>query len=329
MNIHVPSIAPQNRITQWMWEDTLRDPVFGFKLFFGIDMDAFQGLRARTMWFVPEVYDSSGFGTAKSTVLWGILNLRAVLIPDQQLAIFYKDFGQMKRVFWPIYKRDFANRPLFRAQLGGTTERDDEEAQQTNRDASFYSANFRSGGKLIAPAPNWLADMESNAGVDLNVGALDEWTKSVSKGTDGLKQFRGRIRRGCYNQHHPLWGNHQIYTATAESMSHPAWRIYEGALKRVAAGDPRVACLSFSYKDYSHRKCHTGKSFRESFMDENAVRTQRANLSREEFRREVLGLWSRNGKGWYSDEAIARCVELGRLSGLVGLLDSNQGWRGN
>jgi hypothetical protein len=181
----------------------------------------------------------------------------------------------------------------------------------------------------MLPAPNWLQEMESNAGTDFNVGALDEWTKSVSNGTAGLRQFRGRVRRGCFNQFHPLWGNHQLYMATAESMNHPAWRIYESALRRVAAGDPRVATISFSYKDYSRRPCHTGKSFRESFMDENAVAALRAGCSREEFKREALGLWTRNGKGWYSDEAIARCVELGRQSGLAAVLDNTDDWRGN
>lgn len=313
--IHVPSSPRHLRITEGMICDFLIDPVLAARVIFGVELDAFQRERLRTYWWVPDVMDSSGFSSAKTLTFWLFMNLRCIVVPDQVVGVFYLSFEAGKQIFWPLYRGPLASVPLFRAQLGGLDE-EGEEVKGTQKNPSCWVARFRNGNELRMPAPDWVKDARTQAGNRYNVAGIDEWTKVEASGTTGIDdQFLGRITRPSFNQHHPLWGNHTVFTATAEHRGHPAWRRYQAFKRRVERGDPHCAIFGYSHKDYSDRKCHNGKSFKEEYRVEGKIRSMVEQFTPDHTLREIYGVWSDSVRGWYTAESMATAVERGRKRG--------------
>lgn len=312
MNVHVPAIPKRLRITETMICDFLIDPVLGVKVIFGVELDAFQRARLRTYWWIPEVMDSSGFSSAKTITFFLFCNLRAVLIPNQVIGAFYLSFEAGKQIFWPYYRSAIVGSRLFQAQLGGLDEQGD-EVKGTQKNPSCWIARFRNGNEIRMPAPDWMKDAKNQAGYRFNVGGIDEWTKVEATGTTGIDaQFLGRITAPSFNQHHPLWTNHTIFLATAEHRAHPGWRRYQAFRRRVDRGDPTCAILNFSYKDYSNRLAHTGKTFKEEYRMDGKIKSMREQLTPDHVQREMFGIWSDSTRGWYSQESVANAIERGR-----------------
>jgi hypothetical protein len=191
-----------------------------------------------------------------------------------------------------------------------------DEAKSLVKGPACFVASFKNGSEIKMPAPSWTQDARSQASLRFNVVGIDEWTKVEASGSTGIDdQILGRVTRPCWNQHHPLWGNHTVFLATAEPMSHVAYRRYLAFQRRIHRGDPNCAYLSFCFKDYSNQRCQTGKTFREEFRMEQKLASMKAQFTREHYLCEVLGIWSRSGRGWYSEEALARCVQRGRQLG--------------
>ena len=115
----VSRVARHLQVTPTMVDDFLIDPVMGAYVIMGIKLDVFQAARLRLMWWTPNVIDSSGFGTGKSLGIWVFFNLRATIIGDQHLCIYYQTFQSAKDIFWPYYRTfDRRRAPIFDAQLG-------------------------------------------------------------------------------------------------------------------------------------------------------------------------------------------------------------------
>lgn len=162
------------------------------------------------------------------------------------------------------------------------------------------------------------------------------------------QQILGRVRRASWNQFHPLWANRRIFAATAESMQHPAYRRYKNFLTQIKAGDPNYAVFSASFKDFSNLptendiridRCECagdtqkqtpcpickgegrmltatkGKPFREVIPDWTTIGTMKTEFTTAHYKREVLGLWARETRGWYSEDALERCVAAGLANG--------------
>lgn len=314
--ILVPSSPRHLRVTQTMVDDFIIDPVLGAKVIMGIEMDAFQAARLRTYWWVPNVMDSSAVGTAKTMTFWIFLNLRSVLIGDQVCLAYYQTFDAGKRVFWPYYR--LIRHPLFRAQLGKLDVDGDSDGKSNSKGPACWTQHFRNDSQVQMPAPNWVQEAVGQAGLDINVAGLDEWTKATKIGTggdgaDGINsQILARVRRKSFNQYHPLWGNHTIFMGSAESPQHPAYKRYEDFQRQIRAGNPEYAHVSFSFKDYSNLRCYTGRSFKSQFRNERMYANLKAQETAAGYRRQALGLWSRETKTWYSEEQVQKCIDLGK-----------------
>lgn len=323
MNIHTPSTPRHLRITQTMVEDFLCDPVLGIWVIFGIKLDAFQQSRARTYWWIPNVIDSSGVGTGKSLGIWLTVQLRCLLMPGQKVLVLYQQFDTGKRVFWNYYREQKVRSKIFEAQLGKVDLQGEDEGKANSQGASCYIQFFKNDSEVQMPAPNWLREATGQKGIDINMAVIDEWTESEKMGRkDGgqggiNKQILSRVRRSSFNQHHPLWGNHRLFTASAESPQHPAWTRYRAFVKQVERGNPNYGVISYSYKDFSNRICHTGKSFADEYRNDETYASMRTQLTTAEFKRQGLGLWERETQGWYSEEAIQRCITQGKAMGLL------------
>jgi hypothetical protein len=332
LNIHVPSTPRYLRITPTMVDDFLIDPVMGCYILLGIKFDAFQAAALRIGWWVPNVIDESGFGTGKSLRLWALAQLRCMLIEDQWCYAYYQRFQSGKDIFWANYETRFASNPYFRAQLGKIDLEGDKDGKDNSKGPACYIQHFKNGGRVMMGAPGWLQNAISQAGITISWALIDEWTKIETMGkktganvthsaSGGLaggidQQVLGRLRRPTFNQFHPLWGNHCIFSATAESENHPSQRRVNQFKREIEKGNPDFAIISFSFKDASNLPSHTGKPFRDQIIDWKAIQRMKAQFTPSHFLRECLGIRKRETAGWYSEEAISRCMAAGIVNGL-------------
>ena len=364
----VSRIARHLQVTPTMVDDFLCDPVMGAYVLLGIKLDVFQACRLRMLWWTPNVIDSSGFGTGKSLGIWIWMNLRAMIIGDQHLCIYYQTFQSAKDIFWPYYRSfDRRRAPIFDAQLGKLDAEGDTDGKDNTKGPACYKQYFKNESLVMAPAPNWFQDAKGQAGQTFNGVAVDEWTKveTMTKKTGRVtnekgdvvgginQQIMGRVRRSSWNQFHPLWGNHMVFLATAESVQHPGYRRYKNFLTAIKQGDPDYGLFSASFKDFSNEseetnirieecdcvkqevisgqssvvcgicggarralKSDVGKPIKEVVPNWKRIASMKAEFTRAHFLREVCGIWARETRGWYSDDALERCVATGLTNNL-------------
>jgi hypothetical protein len=324
MDVHVPSTPARLRVTPTMVDDFLCDPVLGAYILFRVTLDAFQCSALRTLWWVPDVIHTSGFGTGKTFIDWLFVNLRLCIIGDQWAWIYYQSFESGKQIFWPYYER-FNSRtaPLFAAQLGKMDEEGNADGKDNKKGPGSYTQHFKNGGKVVMPAPGWFSSGKSQAGLTFNIALVDEWTKiETMKPTENRdmvggidQQVVGRTRRACYNQFHRLWCNRRVYSATAESPQHAAFKRVRTFQREIAKGNPDFAIIRYDFKDFSNRPSHTGKPFKEEIPNWQVILNHKRMFTRAHSLREDHGIWARETAGWYSEAALQRCVTAGIAAG--------------
>ena len=337
----VSRVPAHLRITPTMVDDFLIDPVMGIYVIFGVKLDVFQAYATRITWWVPNVMDCGGFGTGKSFRIFLVSNLRAILMPGQQIVAYYQDFGATKDIYFNNYKRFGSDRaPLFAAQKGNLDEEGLQDGKDMTRGSGCYKQHFRNDSCIFGPAPNWLQGAKGQAGRTFNFAAIDEWTKieTMTPKTTKLtgnsgeliggidQQIIGRVRGMNFNRNHMLWSNHIVFTATAESTQHPGYSRYRQFQKEIESGNPNYAILHSCFKDFSNVRTEDnirvedgrlqsrlGKSFKQQVPDWNAIKMLKGR-SRAHFLREGLGLWARDTQGFYSEDALSRCVTAGVMA---------------
>lgn len=332
MSAGAPEKPASLRVTHEMWVAMLCDPVMAAFVIFGVRLDAFQASRLRYYWWVQNVIDSSGITSGKTIVDFVFLSLRCILIPNQEVAIYYPSFETGKTSFWeyfasftqptsPMYSKTFVS------QLGNPLklDREDEIAGDgTTHGPACYKAFFRNNNKLKMPAPSFARDAVTSASLRLNVLVIEEWPH-VDAASDGInKQLIDRTTRASWNQYHPIWGNHILYTAHAQTLMHPAAPRYKDHQRKVNAGNPTYANIAYSYKDYSDLPCHSGKSFKDEFRIESTIENKRNTCSPAEWLGQGFGIWGASGIGWITEEMILRAQENGRRCGLIPVLSRQQ-----
>ena len=329
VNIVVSAAPPKHsRITEGMVEDFIHDPVLAAQILFGEELDVFQRVRLKLYWHVPRVMDSSGFSSAKTHCMWIVANLRALLIQEHISAVYYQDFGAGQRNFWnPNYRRVARASHIFRAHIGRMEADNSKTKGKAERmGPSCWTCDYKNGSKVMMPAAGFLQDAKSQAGLRINDLFIDEWTK-IAAVSDGIeKQLIGRATRACFNKEHRFWKNHQIFLATAEDSSHPAWDKYQSFLKDVEEGNPDFALINFSFKDYSNLPFKkTGRSFKEIYREQSVIDDIRKSQSAAGYRQEALGFWSKMGRTLYPGDAIEAAYKNG--TGIVQpILNRSEDW---
>lgn len=313
------------RITREQWSKLLWDPVMAAYVLFGAELDAFQGVRLRKYWFVPNKIDSSGVSSGKTICIWLYLNLRTALIPEHDAAIYYPVFETLKNSFWDYYGK--IRNPVFRSQLGKpmAMEAGEKEGEDgTLHGAACYKAFYRNGNKVLGPAPSFMKDAVTQASLRVNTLVIEEWTH-VDASSDGInKQLIDRTTKPGWNQYHPVWANHILFSAHAQTLMHPSSKRYKDHQRKVNAGEPTFDNFSFSYKDFSGRRCHTGKSFRQQYRIDGTINAKRNTCSATEWKGQGFGIWGASGTGWFSEDAILQCVANGRVRGVKPVLSRAQ-----
>lgn len=326
LNIIVPQVPAALRITQTMWEDFLCDPVMAAWIIFGYRLDAFQAARLRYYWWTQNVIDSSGVSSGKTVVIWLFLNLRAILLPDQESAIYYPTFETLKTSFWEYYAKCRA--PIFRAQLGQAMQLepgDERAGDGTLHGAACYKAFFRNGSQVKGPAPSFMKDSVTQVSLRVNTMVVEEWP-NVDASSDGIdKVLIDRTSRPCWNQHHPIWGNHLLLSGHAETRMHPSHKRFKDHQKLVGRGDPQFANISYSYKDYSRLPSYNpGKTWQDECRIEATIRAKRNTCSQVDWMGQGFGIWTESGVGWFTEAAILQCIDNGRRRGVTPCLSRRQ-----
>ena len=305
-----PTTLPED-----LWRTLLCDPVLAARLVLGLHLDTFQCARLRYYWWVPNCMDESGFSSGKTIVDWAFVCLRAILLPDQVIGIYYPTGDQGRQVIWPRFTDCRAE--LYRQQVGKLDEEGDITEKKRSQASSCYTAWFRSGSKVMLPTPNFVKNSFSNAGFRFNTLLCEEWTHADAM-SDGInEQLVGRNSRESLNQDHPLWMNHYLFTATAKPRSHPSYARYREYEREVQSGNPHYAILRYSYKDYSNLPSPSGKTFAEEYRNEVAVEQVRKGKDPAYILGELFGVRAATGRGWFGEEDIAGCIARGTAAGLV------------
>ncbi len=305
--------------TKWILR-FYRDPVLAAYVFFNARLDAFQRARLRYLWFVPNKVDSSGWSTGKTVVEWIYGALRAILIPDQRVGVYYPIFQIGKDEFWSKIN-DFRT-PQFQAQLipgqGGES-----------KASGCWALSFKNGSMIQMPAPGFTKDAQTQVSRRFNTMIIGEYTKAAEMG-QGIDELIGRVSRQSWNQNHPIWTNHILYSAHAESPVHPAFPYYKavrdaGRGKKSQRDQHRNVVFSFCYLDWTDRPIdpkNPAVTFRKRYRDNDAVSRSKNSSGFATRKQTLLGLWSTDGKGWYSDELIGKLLS----SDLVPILERGSGY---
>lgn len=314
MQVYVPALPKRLQITQTMVEDFLFDPVLAARVLLGYDLDVFQRVRLKIYWFVPNVVDSSGYSSGKTICNFIFCNLRALLLPNHVVGVYYPRFEQGKKTFWEYFYQ--CKHPLFRAQLGNE---DRGKQEKGNEAAACFTQYYQNGNRLLLPAPDWDKKSPAMASMRYNTGLLDEYTQvdDREKGRETVdEQFMGRMTAESYNQNHPVWANHVLFTAPARTRNHASWQRAREFIAKAEQGDPDFAHISFNFKDYSELRSNNGRSYRDRFRVEKNIALRRTKMDHAAVLGDIYGIWANSGKGWYGRESLDRCVELGRVAGL-------------
>ena len=308
---------PQFRLSPTLITDCINDPVFAATFFFKERLDEFQKVRLKIFWFTPRTMDSSGFSSAKTKNLWMVSNLRCLLFENHVGGVYYQVFSTGQKTYWNYYYEVASRSPWFRHHVGkrrivGLDGKTEEEGKATLKGPSCWTCDYRNGSQIMMPAAGFMQDAKTQASIRLNDLWIDEWTKIMASGSEGIDdQLIGRVTKACFNKDHPVWCNHMGFLATAEDTMHPAYARKKAFEEEVRKGNPDYYHISFSYKDYSDREYKNGRSFAQVFREDKTILDLRKNKGLSGFRQEGLGIWSLNGTGLYTPEMIQRAYNIG------------------
>ena len=277
-----------------VWEMYLKDPVMAAEVLLGWKLDTFQKVRLREMWWTPTLIDSSGISSGKTLTVFLFVTLRCTLLPDQWAGVYFPTFATGRDEFWPYFEKTIQQSEFFASQLKPTHGK----LGETRHEGSWWM-EWKCGNRVVMPSPNWQKDSVNQAGRRFNVLVVDEWLQAILQGDGIAKQLLARVTRASFNKHHPLWCNHIVYLGHAASPSHKGYPTYRETGKAIRDGSTQHARLSFCYRDHS-------PAF-DKFVEHRVIADLKRTLTRDEFNRQVLGIWSADGEGVYPEALVNRC----------------------
>lgn len=286
------------QISNRLLEKFLFDPVMASEILMGWSLDTFQQCRLRQYWWQPFVIDSSGVSSGKTAVQFVYANLRCLLIPNHVAAVYLPNFQVGKDEFWQLFNDTIARHEIFAQQLVMDRNRLGEK-----KSPGTWSMHYKSGSRLLLPAPGFLNDSKNQASRNFNTLVVDEVFKAMEMGDGVQEQLIDRARRANYNQFHPIWGNHVKLLGHAETPSHKGYRIVTQYKRAIRDGDARYALISYCYRDWSPEKA-------KKYLQHDLIKNRKRTLPRDQFRRQWLGLWGSDGDAYYPLVYLNRCHRL-------------------
>lgn len=270
----------------------LCDPVMAAEVLMGWKLDAFQAAALRLDWWFPETIDSSGVSTGKTLRIFILVNLRAMLLPDHVAAVYFPNFQTAKDEFWPYFERTWKQSAIYLQQCVVSRNIVGEK-----REPGAWSWHFKSGSRIIMPAPSFMQDSNTQASRRFNTLVVDDWLRALDMGEGVDKQLVDRVTRPCFNQKHPIWCNHTHFKGHAERPSHRGYVRWKSYSREIRDGSLHHAVYSFCFRDFS-------PAMAPRLRPDANIRTQRSVLPKEQFRRQWLGIWSRDGATYYPEGVL-------------------------
>lgn len=281
-------------ISQAELEEFLKNPVLAAWVLMGVELDKFQQVRLRIYWFVPNVIDSSGVSTAKTLGQFVFNNLRCMLMSDHVAGIYFPNFQTAKDEFWPYFERYLEGSERFRSQFVYHHNKVGE-----HKYPGAWVMDYKNKSKFIMPAPSFMSDSQTQASRRFNTLTVDDWLRAEDMGEGISKQLVDRVTRASFNKNHPIWCNHQKFLGHAESPDHKGHARYKAYRKAIADGSQRHALISFNFGDWS-------EVFAKKYREDNVISEARRTLSRDQFQRQYLGIWTRDGQSYYPSNLLER-----------------------
>ena len=280
------------QITQVELEEFLFNPVEMAREVMGADLDTFQQARLRIYWFFPYVIDSSGVSTAKTEVQFIYTNLRCICISDHVAGIYFPNFQTAKDEFWPKFETYMERSERFRAQFVFHHNKLGE-----HKYPGAWVMDYKNKSKFIMPAPSFMTDSMTQASRRFNTLAVDDWLRAEDMGEGISKQLVDRCTRASFNKNHPVWCNHQKFLGHAESPEHKGHVRYKAYRRAIMDGSQRHALITFNFHDWSPR-------FAQKYREDNVIAEARRTLTRDQFQRQYLGIWTRDGQSYYPETLL-------------------------
>ena len=279
--------------------ELLTDPVMAAYVLMGWELDTFQQARLRMFWFVPNVIDSSGVSTAKTLVGFVYVNLRCLLLSEHRAGVYFPNWGTMQTEFWPYFQATIEKSAIYREQLTMKN-----RVVGEHKLPGVWSMRYRNGNTLIAPAPSFMKDAETQGSRRFNTLLVDEWLRAEDMGEGISKQLVDRVTRPNFNDHHPIWTNHIKFFGHADRPSHKGYTRVKAYRTAIRDGSTRHALVSFCFRDYSEAFIKKVSGVRPDYT----IKEARATLSKDQFRRQWLGIWSRDGSTYYPESILLVCA---------------------
>lgn len=300
------------KISEKILVELLVDPVMACEVILKWELDTFQKAALRIDWWVPETIDSSGVSTGKTLRVFVFNCLRCILIPDHVAGVYFPNFAVGKDEFWAYFDKTLQrNSSLFADQLVMHRGKLGE-----SRGQSSWVMNFKNGSRLIMPAPSFMTDSQTQATRRFNTLTVDDWLRAEDMGDAIAKQLVDRVTRPCFNQNHPIWCNHLHFKGHAERPSHKGHARVKSFKRLIKDGSTRHALYSFCFKDISDK-------FAPLIRPDHTIKSQRAALPRDQFMRQWLGIWTRDGSTYYP-EVLIEAARKGYLVPAFGRVYENE-----
>ena len=278
--------------SQVLWE-FMRDPVMAAYVLMGAELDTFQKYRLRMYWATPFTIDSSGVSSGKTFVVFLYLNLRCLLLPDHVAAVYYPNWATGKEEFWTYFDKTIERSDLFTEQL------DLRQGKYGAHGASSWQMFYKDGSRLTMPAASFMQDANTAGSRRFNTLVVDEWLRAEDMGDGISKQLVGRTTRESFNQNHPVWGNHVKFLGHAETPMHKGYVRVKAYQRAILDSSQAHALISFNYQDWS-------PEYAKRLDIKRVVDDDRRTLSDDQFRRQWLGIWSRDGATYYPEIVLLR-----------------------
>ena len=279
-------------------EQLLFDPVMAAEVLMGWHLDTFQRVRLRQYWYIPQLVDSSGVSSGKTAVNFVYVNLRCMLLPRHVAGVYLPNFQVGKDEFWQMFYDTMDRSAMFRSQL--VTNRG---VLGEKKSPGTWSMHYKNGSRLLLPAPGFMADSKYSASRNFNTLMIDEWLRALEMGDGVEKQLVDRARRANWNKRHRIWGNHLKFLGHAETPSHKGHRRMIQYKRAIVDGSAWHGLISYCYKDWTPEMA-------EKHMQDEIIAERKRVLTRDQFRRQWLGLWSSDGDGYYPEVFLRRCCRM-------------------
>ena len=296
--------------------DLLLDPKFAAEALMGWKLDDYQSAALKLDWWFPTTLDCSGTMSGKTLRSFILLNLRCMLLPDHVAAAYFPTWSAGQQEFWPYFQATL-DKPggaaaFYRAQC-----RMHRRKVGESKGPSCWIWSFDDGSRIEMPAPGFINDARTQAGRSFHTLFIDECFKVMEMGEGISEQLMERWRKplpvrwkGHVNC--PVRGNHLHLKGHAQKLSHKGYQFYKALKGEIRKGSANTAVYSFCVEDISEKFTYIKPT--------KILANQRAALSPDDYKRQILGLWAHDGATFYPHGILARGAqdilpELGRSSG--------------